>query len=64
MASLIEMKMNRIASLGSVEPKTEDEFIDTIGYCIFGLIKFKMSLKENLEKEDPNQLSIPSSSLP
>jgi predicted nucleic acid-binding Zn-ribbon protein len=39
-ANLIEMKMNRIATLG-IETKTEDEFIDTINYAVMGILKLK-----------------------
>ena len=43
LANLIEMKMHRIANMNSqqLDPKIEDEFIDTINYGIFGLIKIK-----------------------
>lgn len=40
LANLAEMKMHRIANLGE-DAKTYDEFIDTINYCIFGIIKLK-----------------------
>lgn len=41
LANLIEMKMHRIANMNTqqLDPKIEDEFIDTINYGIFGLIK-------------------------
>lgn len=40
-ANLIEMKMNRVARLGSVEAKTKDEFMDCINYGLMGLIKLE-----------------------
>lgn len=40
-ANLCEMKLNRIAKLGEVDAKTEDELIDTLNYMVFGLIKLK-----------------------
>lgn len=40
-ANLIEMKMHRIANLPEGAPKTEDEFMDTVNYAIFGLLKLK-----------------------
>ena len=42
-ASLCEMKMNRIATLGSTAPKTEDELMDNINYCVFALMKLQSS---------------------
>ena len=41
-ANLIEMKMNRLVQLG-IDPKTEDEFIDTACYAIFGLMKLNQA---------------------
>ena len=40
-ANLIEMKMHRIAnmSIQSLDPKTEDEFVDAANYAIMGLMK-------------------------
>jgi len=38
-ANLCEMKMNRIAKLGEIDAKTEDEFFDIINYACFALIK-------------------------
>ncbi len=38
-ANLIEMKMNRIAKLGEIDAKTQDEFQDCLNYACFGLIK-------------------------
>lgn len=43
-ANLIEMKMNRIARLGT-DAKTEDEFIDTINYAVMGILKLKQQGK-------------------
>lgn len=40
LANLGEMKLHRISNLGE-DAKTYDEFIDTINYCIFGIIKLK-----------------------
>lgn len=40
-ANLIEMKMHRIANLGELEAKTEDELMDTVNYGIFALLKLK-----------------------
>ena len=41
-ANLIEMKMNRIANMKNedLDPKIEDEFIDTVNYAIMGLYKY------------------------
>lgn len=41
LANLCEMKLNRIARLGEVDAKTEDELIDVLNYCVFWLIKLK-----------------------
>lgn len=41
LANLCEMKLHRIANLPEGAPKTEDELMDTINYCIFGLMKLK-----------------------
>lgn len=42
-ANLCEMKLNRIAKMTNekLDPKIEDEFMDTVNYCIFALMKFK-----------------------
>lgn len=48
LANLCEMKLHRIANLPEGAPKTEDELMDTINYCIFGLMKLeKTNEKEN-----------------
>ena len=39
MANLCEMKLNRISNMDRLNPKVEDELIDTINYCTFALIK-------------------------
>lgn len=41
LANLCEMKLHRIANLPEGAPKTEDELMDTINYCVFGLMKLK-----------------------
>jgi len=41
-ANLVEMKMNRIAKLGT-DTKTEDEFKDAVNYAIFGLLKLQQN---------------------
>ena len=42
-ANLIEMKMNRIANMknADLDPKIEDEFIDSVNYAIMGLYKYR-----------------------
>ena len=37
-ANLCEMKLNRIAQLGTLDTKVRDEFLDIINYGIFALI--------------------------
>ena len=48
MANLIEMKMHRIANMKNEEldPKIEDEFIDSINYGVMGLYKYKQENNE------------------
>lgn len=36
-ANLCEMKLHRIANMKSIDPKVEDELMDTINYCCFAL---------------------------
>jgi len=45
LANLCEMKLHRIARLWDVDAKTEDELMDVINYCVFGLMKYKESQK-------------------
>ena len=41
LANLCEMKLHRIARLWEMEAKTEDELIDVMNYCVFGLMKLE-----------------------
>lgn len=36
-ANLCEMKLHRIANMKDIDPKVEDELMDTINYCCFAL---------------------------
>lgn len=40
-ANMCEMKMNRFRKLDVKDVKAEDEFKDTINYCVFALWKLK-----------------------
>lgn len=44
LANLCEMKLHRIANLPEGAPKTEDELMDTVNYCIFGLLKLRKQI--------------------
>lgn len=50
-ASLCEMKLNRIAQLWELEAKTADELIDTLNYMVFALIKHKQYMNTSRQLE-------------
>lgn len=64
LANLCEMKLHRIANMGQIDPKTEDELIDTINYCVFGLYKLSqqasMVMWEAFTSSDDDQWNIAS----
>lgn len=41
LSNLCEMKLNRISNMDKIDPKIEDELMDTINYCIFALYKVR-----------------------